>query len=93
MITCVVEFYGLAGELAGKDRVELRLGDGAGIAEVVSALRREFPAMDGIALEKGQDLLAETQLFNIDGNFYHKGDEVRLKQGDRLKMLTLATGG
>ena len=94
MITCTVEFYGLAGEIAGRKEAALSLGESrAGIPEIVATLRKEVPALDEIVLQKEQDLLADNQVLNVDGRFYQNGDELDLKDGDRIRLLTIATGG
>jgi molybdopterin converting factor small subunit len=94
LITCYVEFYGLSSELAGRKEVALKLQqDKAGIPDIVAALRKEAPALDGAVLKEGHNSLMDNQALNISGQFYHSDDDVILKDGDRIRILTMATGG
>ncbi len=94
MITCIVEFYGQSYELAGRKEAVLKLEKNkAGIPDMVAALRKEVPALDGFVLKEGQDSLMDNQVLNINGQFYHNGDEIILRDDDRIRVLTIATGG
>jgi molybdopterin converting factor small subunit len=89
----VIPMYGLPREITEKREVEVELKDGAGMAEVVAALRKKVPALEGRAIVPGEDRLAEGYKFNINGNFYFAGTDFKLKKGDRIALLVPMTGG
>ncbi len=94
MTRCIVEMYGLSSEITELRKVEIELEDGASLGEVVEALRRKIPALEGRVIRPGEDQLMEHYAFNINGRFYFdENEEVRLQDGDRVALLTLATGG
>lgn len=94
MINLIVELYGLAAELACREEAVLELpGETAGIPELVSALKSELPELDGVVLKKGENRLSDGYLFNIDGRFYSGSDNIILNDGDKIRLLTAATGG
>jgi molybdopterin converting factor small subunit len=89
----VIPMYGLPREITEKREVEVELKDGAGMAEVVAALRKKVPALEGRAIVPGEDRLAEGYKFNINGSFYFAGTDFKLKKGDRIALLVPMTGG
>ena len=94
MITCTVELYGLSAELAGTNEVVLELpGKDAGMQELVAALKKRLPELDGIVTKKDEYMLADNQAFNIDGRFYSGRDQFTLHDGGRIRLLTAAVGG
>lgn len=80
-------------ELSGLPEVEVELSDNAGLRDVVSALRRRLPELEKGVIRPDADYLEDTVVFNFDGRFYLDGEDVKLKDGDRLRLLTQATGG
>jgi hypothetical protein len=44
---CVIPLYGLPRELTTARQVEVDLNDGAGMAEVIGAIKEKLPALDG----------------------------------------------
>jgi molybdopterin converting factor small subunit len=93
MFRCTVEMFGLPEEITDRRKVEVELKDGASPRDVVAALRRKIPALEGCIICSGEDRLTESYAFNINGRFYTGDEEVQLKDGDRVVLLTLATGG
>jgi molybdopterin converting factor small subunit len=89
----VIPMYGLPREITEKREVEVELSEGAGMAEVVAALREKVPALEGRAIVAGEDRLADEYKFNINGTFYFAGTDFKLKQGDRIALLVPMTGG
>ena len=47
MATYSVELFGLPNELAGRRNVEVELGEEASLRDLVGALRRAMPALEG----------------------------------------------
>jgi molybdopterin converting factor small subunit len=89
----VIPMYGLRREITDKREVEVELSDGAGMAEVVAALREKIPALEGYAIVPGEDRLMDEYKFNINGTFYFAGMDFKLKKGDRIALLVPMTGG
>lgn len=85
--------YGLPREITEKREVEVELGDGAGMAEVVAALRGKVPSLEGPVIVPGEDRLVDEYKFNINGTFYFAGMDFQLKKGDRIALLVPMTGG
>ena len=93
MFSCIVEIFGLPEEITCQPKVEVRLKDGAGPADVIVALRREIPALEGPVIRRGEDRLVDYFGFYINGRYCASDDEVQLKDGDRIVLLALAGGG
>jgi molybdopterin converting factor small subunit len=89
----VIPMYGLPREITEKREVEVELSDGAGMAEVVTALREKVPRLEGHAIVPGEDRLLDEYKFNINGTFYFAGMDFKLKKGDRIALLVPMTGG
>ncbi len=89
----IVQLFGLPPEITELQKVEVRLKDGANLGDVITALRREIPALEGRVIHAGENRLMEHYAFNINGRFYLNDKEVQLQDGDRVALLTLATGG
>jgi molybdopterin converting factor small subunit len=88
-----IPMYGLPREITELREVEVELSDGAGMAEVVAALRAKVPSLEGPVIVPGQDRLMEEYKFNINGSFYFAGMDFKLKKGDRIALLVPMTGG
>jgi len=88
-----VEMFGLPYEISGTRRVDFELEDGAGISDIIGALKREIPELDGEVIVPGLNQLMEGFTFNINGRFYSNDGELKLHEGDRIVLLTLATIG
>ncbi|MBA7526180.1 hypothetical protein ES705_18341 [subsurface metagenome] len=93
MKRCIVQLFGLPHEVTELREVEVELKDGANLGDVIAALRREIPALEGRVIRAGENRLMEHCAFNINGRFYLDDREVQLQDGDRILLLTLATGG
>ncbi len=93
MIKCRVEMWGLPSEISGLREVEVKLENDASLKDVIAALKREVPALEGSVICQGEDRLEDTCVFNINGQFYLEDEKLQLKDGDYLRLLTLATGG
>jgi len=89
----IIPMYGLPREITEKREVEVELKDGAGMAEVVAALRKNVPALEGPVIVPGEDRLIDEYKFNINGTFYFAGMDFKLKKGDRIALLVPMTGG
>jgi molybdopterin converting factor small subunit len=93
MFKCVIQMFGLPHEITDLRAVEVELNEGAGMAEVIAALRKKIPSLEGPVIRAGEDRLEEAYKFNINGHFYFDGMDFKLQKGDRIALLTPATGG
>ncbi len=89
----IVQMFGLPREVTELREVEVELKDGASLGDVVAALRHEIPALEGPVIRAGENRLMEHCAFNINGRFYLDDRDIQLRDGDRILLLTLATGG
>jgi len=93
MFKCVVKIFGLPREITELREVEVELNDGAGMPEIIAALRNKIPTLEGPVIRPGEDRLVELYKFNVNGTFYFDGMDLHLRRGDRVALLTPATGG
>jgi molybdopterin converting factor small subunit len=93
MFSLTVEMYGLPSDATSLREVSIDLNDGARISELVAALRKAIPALEGEVIQVGEDILAGGYTFNINGQFYAGFERLNLKPGDSVKLLLMATGG
>ena len=87
-----VYLFGLQG-ITEIQEVEVELGDGARLKDVIKVLKRKIPALEGPVIRPGEDLLVELFKFNINGQFHFNDMEFQLQGGDYIALLTPATGG
>ena len=90
-----IELFGLPAKPTDLDlrKVEVELNNGASLRDVVAALRRKMPALEGSVFVAGEDRLREFYAFNVNGNFHDDDSDIRLKDSDHIILLLLATGG
>lgn len=93
MFKCVIPMYGLPREITELREVEVEVSDGAGMAEVVAALKEKVPALEGPVIRRGENRLMGEYKFNINGRFYYDGSDFQLKKSDRIALLVPMTGG
>ncbi len=93
MIRCTVEMDGLTHDVTDLREVEVELQDGATPRDVVAALRREIPGLEGRVIRPGEERLMDHCAFNIGGSFHRDDSDVQFRDGDRIILLTLASGG
>jgi molybdopterin converting factor small subunit len=93
MFKCIIGLYGLPRGIVDGHQVEVELKDEAGLTDVIAALRRELPKLEGPIICAGEDKLTEHYAFNINGRFYIDDKEIRIRSGDKIALLALAAGG
>ena len=93
MFKGVVYIYGLPREIADVREVPVELSDGAGMAEVIAALKEKVPALEGPVFREGENRLQELYKFNINGTFYYAGQDFQLQREDRIALLMPIQGG
>ena len=96
MIKCIVEFFGVPVKTK-ETKVEIELKEGAKLKDIIAALRHKFPSLEGNIIVPGTNRMVEGYTFNIHGHFYVDGydddQDIQLKDGDRIAVLTIPTGG
>ena len=93
MFKTVVHIYGLPRAISDINKVEIGLKDGAGMADVVAALREKVPALEGPVICPGENRLRAFYKFNINGHFYFTGMDFELYSSDRISLLMPVYGG
>jgi hypothetical protein len=93
MATYTVELFGLPNDLAGRRNVEVELEDEADLTDIVAALRRELPALEGRIIQPDEDRLARHYSFNVNGRFHFEDYHVKVHPSDHILILTFALGG
>ena len=73
--------------------MELEMKDGASLGNVITELRHKIPSLEGPVIRPGEDRLVEFYKFNVNGRFYFDDTSLKLHKGDRIALLTPATGG
>ena len=96
MIKCIVEFFGVPVKTT-EMKVEIELKEGAKLKDIIAALRHKLPALEETIIVPGEDRMVAGYTFNIHGHFYIDGydddQDIKLKNGDRIAVLTIPTGG
>ncbi len=93
MVNLKVAMFGMPAQVTDLKSVDVELNDGAKVKDVVAELRRKIPGLEGAVITPGDNRLTEMYAFNINGQFHYDDSDLRLKNGDRLTLLLLATGG
>jgi molybdopterin converting factor small subunit len=93
MFKCLVHMYGLPHEITELRAIEIEVNEGAGMEEVVAAMKQKIPALEGPIIRSGENRLEEQYKFNLNGHFFFDGMDFQLKEGDRIALLTPAQGG
>jgi molybdopterin converting factor small subunit len=91
--TYTVEMFGLPYSISGIREIKIELEDKMKLTDIIGALRREIPALEGEVITPGNDYLMDGFTFNINGRFYVDDRDLILKEGDHIILLTLATIG
>jgi len=93
MFKCKIQIYGLPREITPLREAEVEISNGAGMAEVVAALRNKIPSLEGPVIRPGEGRLQEMFKFNINGHFYFDGMDFHLHPEDRIALLVPVTSG
>jgi molybdopterin converting factor small subunit len=94
MYKCVVQLFGLPHTITDLRKVEIEMEEGMTLRDLVHALRVKIPALEGPVIRTGSNHLVKSYKFNVNGRFYFEDDmDLKLQKGDRVALLTPATGG
>jgi len=88
-----IPMYGLPREITELREVEVELSDNAGMADVIAALKKKVPSLEGPVIRPGENRLMDNYKFNVNGRFYFDGQDFTLQPGDRIALLVPMTGG
>lgn len=88
-----IEMYGIPQNITQQNKMAVDLEDEAGLREVVLALKRQIPALEGPVICEGQDSLIENYAFIINGQSQPSDSNVRIQRNDRIVLVLMATGG
>ena len=83
-----VEFFGIPRSRAG---VASATVGGDCLGDVLVALERDYPGLQGTCIEKGQ--LLPGFVANLSGNDFVTDPETRLSDGDAVLILSADAGG
>jgi molybdopterin converting factor small subunit len=88
MIICTVEMFGNT-----SGTLQLELEDGAGLADLIAALRRQYPALMVGIIDDTENWLMDGYAFDVNGRFYVGDEETPLQDGDYIGLVGLVVGG
>ncbi|HLE80207.1 MAG TPA: MoaD/ThiS family protein [Dehalococcoidia bacterium] len=93
MAKYVVEVYGVARTHAGEREIEVELGPGATLGDVLAALGRQAPALVGSVLEQDARSLRPPYVLNMNGLSFVEDLSLRPQAGDRILLMAPPAGG
>ncbi len=88
-----VELFGLPRLRSGLRELELELASGVSRREVVGALAQACPTLVGNGLREDLTDLEDGYLFNRNGTAFLGGEDIDLRTGDCLLLLSSQAGG
>ena len=90
-----VEFTNLARNIAGRSQIELEIEETTTYGQIVSRLAEMYPEMVGIIIAEDRASLLNSNLFIINGEMSQPAFMMaeRPQDGDRLTIVSVATGG
>jgi hypothetical protein len=91
-MTLTVEMFGLS-PFAQTNSVRVEVPEQATVQELVAALAANVPSLVGHVIQTDGRNLVENYGFYINSLFVSDDQDVRLKSGDRVVLILLATGG
>jgi hypothetical protein len=93
MFRATIQMFGLPKQITYLPEVEVDLSDPAGVQQLIAALRSRITALEGPVILPGTDRLTDNYAFVINGEFHLSDSDIRVKKGDRIVLILLATGG
>ena len=89
----LIRLFGIPQQITKLSEVEVELKNGAGLKEVIAALRTKVSALEGPVILSSEDRLTESYAFVINGQFQPNDSDIRIQNGDRIALVLLAVGG
>jgi molybdopterin converting factor small subunit len=90
-VNLAVEMFGLSPHTEA-NLVNVEVENGATIGQLLEELGRKVPKLRGRVIQPDNRLVENYGLY-INGEFVSDDAAVRIKQGDRVVLILLATGG
>ncbi len=94
-VCITIEFTGLAKSIAGTPALQVEFLAGTTYGQIVAWLADQYPDMVGILIQEDKKALMNSNLFIINGEMsqpaFIMGESPR--DGDRLTLVSVATGG
>lgn len=90
-----IEFTGFARTITNHKVIRLELPEGTTYREIVKLLGQEYPALIGILIDRDGETFLSSNMFIVNGDMVAPAmvmDESP-KDGDRLVLMSLITGG
>ena len=90
-----VEFLGLSRLIAGVKARDFDLVEGTTFQGLVGVLGMTYPAMIGDVIQASGKALQAPNIFNLDGKRMIQQNQMqdRLKDGDRVVLMSMSAGG
>ncbi|MFN7035120.1 MAG: MoaD/ThiS family protein [Bellilinea sp.] len=94
-IRITIEFTNLAKYIAGAPAIEIEFPRGITFGQIVEWLAERYPDMVGIIIQDDRKALMNSNLFIINGEMAQPAFLMNdsPKDGDRLTLVAVATGG
>ncbi|GAP11538.1 molybdopterin converting factor, small subunit [Bellilinea caldifistulae] len=94
-IRITIEFTNLAKYIAGTPAIEVEFPRGITYGQIVEWLAERYPDMVGIIIQDDKKSLLNSNLFIINGEMAQPAFRMddTPKDGDRLTLVAVATGG
>jgi molybdopterin-guanine dinucleotide biosynthesis protein A len=92
-VDCTLELFGVARLLAHRREVALRLPPRATVADALSALADQVPALVGRVIKPNRRQLAEGCACNVNGIEFVRTPDALVNPGDRIIILSADAGG
>ncbi len=87
-----VEMYGLS-PYTEDNSVNVEVKDSAGFKNLLGAIVRKIPSLEGHVIRSDTNSLVETFGIYLNGRFIDQNEAIKLKPDDRVVIILLATGG
>jgi len=88
-----IEMYGIPQNISQESKITIEIEAKATLKDVVAALRRKIPALEGPVIMQGHNRLTENYTFIINGQFQPGDTDLSIQPDDRIVLVLLATGG
>ncbi len=93
MFSLNVEMYGIPQDITQQYKTAVELDDNSGLKDVIRALKRRLPALEGQVICRGRNELIENYSFIVNGQSQPGDSNIRIQPGDRVVLVLMATGG
>lgn len=89
----VVEFFGVPRRLARVAQATVDVADGADLRALLRSVRDRFPALSPAVIAAGASEILEPYMLSIDGRKTPGDLGYRLREGERVLIMSALVGG